>query len=143
VRRLVQWLPKPRVALDLTAAFTRRDSPTRDTAGDRIPGAPESVVSAGVTVERSTSLVNARVGYAVTKRIRAYLDVFNLFDRKANDIDYFYASRLAGEPATGVDDVHFHPGRAPGASGDARGDVLSRCALTPATGCKERAEVQR
>jgi hypothetical protein len=37
------------------------------------------------------------------------LDVFNLFDRKANDIEYYYASRLPGEPAAGVEDRHFHP----------------------------------
>jgi hypothetical protein len=35
--------------------------------------------------------------------------VFNLFDRKASDIDYFYASRLPGETAAGVSDIHFHP----------------------------------
>jgi hypothetical protein len=37
------------------------------------------------------------------------LDVFNLFDRKASDIDYFYASRLPGEPAAGFGDIHFPP----------------------------------
>ncbi|MEQ8514635.1 MAG: hypothetical protein RIC38_03435 [Chromatocurvus sp.] len=26
-----------------------------------------------------------------------------------DDIAYYYASRLPGEPANGVDDVHFHP----------------------------------
>jgi len=26
-----------------------------------------------------------------------------------SDVDYFYASRLPGEPAEGVDDIHFHP----------------------------------
>ena len=41
--------------------------------------------------------------------MRVALDVFNLFDRKASDIDYYYASRLTGEPAGGVDDIHFHP----------------------------------
>jgi len=41
--------------------------------------------------------------------VASYVDVFNLLDRKASDIDYFYASRLQGEPAQGVDDVHFHP----------------------------------
>ena len=35
--------------------------------------------------------------------------LFNLFDRKASDIDYYYASRLPGEPPGGVNDVHFHP----------------------------------
>jgi hypothetical protein len=49
------------------------------------------------------------VGYAVTKRLRAYVDVFNLFNNKSNDIEYFYESRLPGEPVNGVDDVHFHP----------------------------------
>ena len=33
----------------------------------------------------------------------------NLLDRKLNDIEYFYTSRLQGEPASGVSDVHFHP----------------------------------
>lgn len=37
------------------------------------------------------------------------MDVFNVFDTKASDIDYFYASRLAGEPAEGVNDIHTHP----------------------------------
>jgi hypothetical protein len=133
---LLQWLPARWIALDLTAALTRARFSDDDSAGDRIPGAPESVASAGATVEnvngwfgsvrwryfgprpliednsvrsQSTSLVNLRIGHAVTKQIRAYLDVFNLFDRKASDVDYFYASRLQGEPAQGVDDVHFHP----------------------------------
>jgi len=33
----------------------------------------------------------------------------NLFDSRDHDIDYYYTSRLQGEPADGVDDVHFHP----------------------------------
>jgi len=45
-------------------------------------------------------------------------DVFNLFNRKSNDIEYYYASRLNNpvqpEPASGVKDIHFHrPSRAP------------------------------
>jgi hypothetical protein len=43
-------------------------------------------------------------------RLRLRLDVFNILDAQTNDITYFYTSRLAGEPAEGVDDVHFHPG---------------------------------
>ncbi len=34
---------------------------------------------------------------------------FNLLDSDASDIAYFYASRLAGEPIEGVEDIHFHP----------------------------------
>ena len=40
--------------------------------------------------------------------VRLSFDVHNLFDRKVNDIDYFYESRLRNEPAA-VSDVHFHP----------------------------------
>ena len=36
-------------------------------------------------------------------------DVFNLFDAKVSDIDYYFTSRLPGEPLAGVDDIHFHP----------------------------------
>ncbi len=57
---------------------------------------------------KSTSLVNARAGYAFSKTMKVQLDVFNLFDRKDHDIDYFYQSQLAGEPGP-VADVHFHP----------------------------------
>jgi hypothetical protein len=33
----------------------------------------------------------------------------NIADSKAHQIDYFYTSRLRGEPAAGVSDLHFHP----------------------------------
>jgi hypothetical protein len=33
----------------------------------------------------------------------------NIFDREDNDIEYFYTSRLSGEPEEGVDDIHLHP----------------------------------
>ena len=41
--------------------------------------------------------------------MRLALDVFNLFNAKDSDIDYFYTSRLPGEPAGGIDDFHSHP----------------------------------
>ena len=37
------------------------------------------------------------------------LNVLNLFDSDDHDIDYLYESRLAGEPAAGRLDQHFHP----------------------------------
>jgi hypothetical protein len=37
------------------------------------------------------------------------LEAFNLFDADVSDIDYFYTSRLPGEPQEGVEDVHLHP----------------------------------
>jgi hypothetical protein len=33
----------------------------------------------------------------------------NLLDTKNDDIAYYYASRLPGEPASGVNGTHFHP----------------------------------
>ena len=35
--------------------------------------------------------------------------VFNLLDEEHSDIQYFYASRLTGESAGGVEDVHLRP----------------------------------
>ena len=42
-------------------------------------------------------------------RARVVLEAFNLFNARASDIDYDYLSRLSGEPASGVEDVHTHP----------------------------------
>jgi TonB dependent receptor len=55
----------------------------------------------------SSTTVNLELGYKY-KQFVAQLDVLNLFDSKGHDIDYFYVSRLPGEPAEGVADVHFH-----------------------------------
>ncbi len=135
VELLAQYAPRPWLALDMSLAVTNARFSDADPASSRIPGAPERVASAGVTVEningwfgalrwryfgprpliednsvrsQSTSLVNARAGYAFTKNTRLQLDVFNLFDRKASDIDYYYKSQLRGEAAP-VADIHFHP----------------------------------
>ena len=42
----------------------------------------------------------------MTNAARLTLEVFNLFDSDVSDIDYFYISRLPGEPLGGVDDIH-------------------------------------
>jgi len=52
------------------------------------PLVEDSVRSSG------SNLVNARVGYRVAPRVRLDIDVFNVLEAKASDIDYFYASRL-------------------------------------------------
>jgi hypothetical protein len=129
--RLAPWL-----IFDADLAFTRARFTDDDLAGTRIPGALDRVVSAGLTVEPSrrffgtlrvrhfgprpliedasvaskgTTLWNGEVGYRLSAKARVVLEAFNLFDAKVSDIDYFYSSRLPGEPATGVDDVHLHP----------------------------------
>jgi outer membrane receptor protein involved in Fe transport len=123
--------------LDLAASRARFSEDDPDPAvGNHIPGAVNRVASLGVTVtdlgswfgqfqvryfgprpliednsvrSSATTLAYLRVGYKVSKDVRLALDVFNLFDREASDIDYYYPSRLRGEPAGGVDDIHFHP----------------------------------
>jgi outer membrane receptor protein involved in Fe transport len=133
-----RYVATPRLAFDLDVAVSRARFRSFDPAtdlGSHVPGALEKAVSFGVSVRErgpwsghlhwrylgprpliddnsvrsaSTSLVHARVGYRVLANTRVSLDVFNLFSRKASDIDYYYQSRLRGEVA-GVNDVHFHP----------------------------------
>jgi hypothetical protein len=49
------------------------------------------------------------VGIRLGRNASLVLDIFNLFDAEASDIDYFYTSRLPGEPSGGIDDIHSHP----------------------------------
>jgi hypothetical protein len=125
-----------RVTFDADLAYSHGRFTRFDPVGDHIPGAIEGVVSAGVTCDRfgnffgalrlryfgprpliednsarshSSSLLNARLGYHLASGLALSLDVFNLLDRQVSDVDYFYASRLPGEPAAGVGDIHLHP----------------------------------
>jgi hypothetical protein len=58
--------------------------------------------------EPALTIVDARVGYR-RDRYEVAIDGLNLLDTKGDDIAYYYQSRLPGEPAEGVNDVHFHP----------------------------------
>ena len=58
---------------------------------------------------KATALLYADVGYAISARWRLGATVFNLLDTRASDIDYYYRSRLRGEPLGGVADIHSHP----------------------------------
>ena len=127
----VQWL-----TIDADVSRSRSRFTDANPAGDAIPGSVRIVVSGGVTVEnvwkvygsarlrhfgprdlledssvrsRATTLANAEVGYRWSERLRVSVDALNLLNSHDSDIDYFYASRLPGEPARGVDDIHFHP----------------------------------
>jgi hypothetical protein len=129
--RVLPWMT---VDLDLSISDAKfRDD---DPAGNFIPGAIQNVVAGGVSVDsladffgsirvryfgprpliednsvrsEASTIVNAMVGYELTRGLRAQVELFNIFDAQVSDIDYFYASRLPGEPAGGVDDIHFHP----------------------------------
>ena len=43
---------------------------------------------------RSSSVVNAQIGRRLSKTTRLSFDVFNVFDHRGGDLDYFSASRL-------------------------------------------------
>jgi hypothetical protein len=137
-REGIEWSNYLKVSQAVTADFDFNFSRARfkgdDPAGNYIPGAADTTASGGLTYaagrwsgglrlryfgprpliednsQRSGAslLVNAKAGYELTKQWRVGLEVLNLFDRKVDDITYFYASRLQGE-AAGVTDKHFHP----------------------------------
>ena len=70
---------------------------------------PRTLIEDNSVQSEATTLLNLQAGYQVTRRIRANLDVFNLLDAQVSDIDYYFASRLRGEPLGGVEDIHTHP----------------------------------
>jgi len=131
-----QYQILPWMRLDLDVAYTRARFTDFDPAGDFIPGAPAWVAAGGVTfgsetgwfgalrgryfgprplieddsVRSQASLIfNARAGYKFDNGLRLQLDVLNLFNANANQIEYYYLSRLPGEPIGGVADRHVHP----------------------------------
>jgi len=69
---------------------------------------PRPLIEDDSVRSRATSLANAQIGYKFPGALRVALDIFNIFDAKDSDIDYYYASRLPGEPLGGKPDVHFH-----------------------------------
>ncbi|WP_324699143.1 TonB-dependent receptor [Novosphingobium aerophilum] len=129
------WRPVDWLALDAAGALTHARFRGVDAGEDRIPNAVSEVLSAGAAVElghgfsgalrlrhfgaapliednsvrsHPTSLVNLGA-YYTRGAVKIGLDVLNLFDARDADISYYYASRLAGEPAEGVEDRHIHP----------------------------------
>jgi len=139
-RRGVEWTnyysPATWLVFDGDVSWSRSRFTAFDPAGQYVPAAVGTVMSAGVTIDTfdnlfgsirwryfgprgltednsvrsmATSLVNLQAGYCVAKNVKLAADVFNLTNAKASDIDYFYTSRLPGEPLTGVEDIHTHP----------------------------------
>jgi outer membrane receptor protein involved in Fe transport len=129
------WQPADGLTLDGSASFTRARFRGLGAGADRIPEAVGEVLAGGATVDLgrgisgtvrlrhfgpaplaeddsvrsdATTLVNLGAYYGFGAG-RIALDLFNLFDARDPDISYFYASRLPGEPAQGVENLHFHP----------------------------------
>ena len=128
------WHPADWLMLD--NEFTWTQGRTRDVgSADEIPGSVPLTLNTGITVGKAEGFfgslrsrffgerpliedgsqksrpswqVNARVGYR-KKDWEVALDCLNLLGRNDNDIEYYYPSRVAGEPGAGIEDVHFHP----------------------------------
>jgi len=69
---------------------------------------PRPLIEDGSVDSRASWQLNGRIGYRKDDW-QVALDVLNILGRDDNDIEYFYTSRLPGEPLAGVDDVHLHP----------------------------------
>ena len=126
----------PRMTVEADLAFTSARFSDDDPAGPRIPGSLNRVFSGTLTFEPvkrlfgsvrvrnfgprpliednsvrsdSTTVWNGQFGIRFSQRVTVSFEVFNLLNSPVSDIDYFYTSRLQGEPLEGVDDVHTHP----------------------------------
>lgn len=131
------YRPLPSLSVDADVSFAHARFAGVPRVEANIPGALENVIAGGITWlpakqgflgairlrhfgaypliddnsvrARASSLVNADVGYMLRSGLRMQVSMLNVFDNRADDIQYYYASRLQGEAADGVDDVHFHP----------------------------------
>nr|WP_276082302.1 TonB-dependent receptor [Methylobacterium sp. GC_Met_2] len=136
----VEWTNRyavtPWLSLEGDLTITNARFSDDDPVGNRVPEAPTTIASAGVTFgeplgwfgslrfryfgprpliednsirSRQTALFNGRIGYAFENGVSVSLDVLNLTNSKSDQITYAYVSRLPGEPAEGLIDRVFHP----------------------------------
>ena len=128
------YQPTPWLTVDAEYTKSRGRLSDLPSVANRIPGAIEEVVAGGFVAKyKQASLamrlrhfgsysliednsvradpltvVNARVEYQIGS-IELAADLLNVFDAKDNEIEYFYSSRLPGEPAGGIEDRHVRP----------------------------------
>jgi outer membrane receptor protein involved in Fe transport len=128
--------PKPWLVFDGDLSWSQARFSEFNEAGPYVPESVNVVVSGGASVDnfhrtfgslriryfgprpliednsvrsKATTLLNAEGGYQLAKALRLNLQVYNLLDAEVSDIDYYFASRLPGEPLGGVEDIHVHP----------------------------------
>jgi len=95
-----------------SAALTLRDLGAWTTSIQWRYLGPGALVEDNSVRSRSSLTTNLRIAYklpsALGRDSELTLDIFNLADRRLDDIQYFYESRVPGE-ATAVTDRHVHP----------------------------------
>jgi hypothetical protein len=132
-----RYIPHNWLLVDFDVSVSRARFTDNDplVAGNYIRGAIDRVASLGVSVKdlgpwsgtvharyvgprpltgdnsqrsQSSTIFSARASYKVDAKTSVNFDVFNLFNRKSNDIEYYYASQLRNETGP-VNNIHFHP----------------------------------
>ena len=129
--------PYPWLSIDCDFAYSRaRFLDPAPGAGDHVPEAIEGVGSLGIALKNahhdtlnfrlryfgpraltqdntvrsaSSTVLQAGVGYQASPHVRLQLEGMNVLNAKVYDIEYYYATRLQGEPAAGVNDRLVHP----------------------------------
>jgi hypothetical protein len=130
----VEWAnfysPTEWLTLDADFAFTHTRFRGDDPTGNYIPGSPDAVIAAGITVHDlhgffgsvrlryfgprplteddsvrsdATLLLSNQIGYTLNETWTLWVEVFNFLNGKEQDIAYYYPSRLRNEPV-GPDD---------------------------------------
>jgi len=132
-----RYIPHNWLLVDFDVSVSRAQFTGSDPAGAGayIPGAIDRVASLGVTVKdlgpwsgtvharyfgprpliednsqrsQSSVIFSARASYTVDAKTSVNFDVFNLFNRKSTDIEYYYLSQRCPTCAP-EKDIHFHP----------------------------------
>lgn len=130
------YMPLEWLTVDIDYALARARFSDSEASGNHIPGAIQGVGKLAIGVDNlgplfgslqwryfgkrslvednsvqshHTVTLNGQIGYKIGKNVRVMVQGFNLLNTHAHAIDYYYASRLPGESAAGVNDVHFHP----------------------------------
>ena len=128
--KAARWL-----TIDADIAFARARYRGFEPVGNRIAGAVEGVASVALSVDhlgpyfgalqlryfgprpliednsarsRASATLNGRIGYKFNPKLKIELEGFNLTNRAASAVDYYYDSRLKVE-ASPTTDIHFHP----------------------------------
>ncbi|BBP00702.1 TonB-dependent receptor [Sulfuriferula nivalis] len=128
------YKPNDQLTLDADVSLSHSRFRVSDPVGDYIPGSIEQAASIGAKLEQgrwfgslrlryfgprpliednsvrssASTIVNLASGVKLDKHMQVNFEVLNLFNAQVSDINYYYASQLAGEAAP-VNDIHTHP----------------------------------
>jgi outer membrane receptor protein involved in Fe transport len=134
------YTPFPWLTLNADYAWSNARYAQSNTAGQYVPEAVEQVLDAGISVHDlhgfeadlrfryfgpraltqddsvrspATALLYAGIGYRFNAMWDIKVNILNLLNTRAEDIAYYYASRLKNEPpgpdGGGYNDLEFHP----------------------------------